>query len=37
MILDLRKAVAECNDGGKVWRGDQGHNVWIECDDRLER
>lgn len=37
MTIDLRKAVAKCNDGGMVWRGNERHNVYLKCDDRLER
>jgi predicted ferric reductase len=36
MIGDLRRAVAGCNDGGKVWRGDERCDVELVCDDRME-
>ena len=36
MISDLRKAVASCNDPGKVWRGDDRFDVELISDNRLE-
>ncbi len=36
MITDLRKIVAGCNSGWKVWKGDEGFDVRLVCDDRLE-
>lgn len=36
MISDLRTIVASCNDGGKVWRGDERYHVQLKCDNRME-
>ena len=36
MITDLRRIVARCNDGGKVWKGNERFDVRLVCDDRLE-
>jgi predicted ferric reductase len=36
MISDLRSIVAQCNDGSKVWRGEERFDVELVCDDRLE-
>ncbi|KAJ9132629.1 Ferric-chelate reductase [Pleurostoma richardsiae] len=36
MIADLRDAVASCNSGSRVWRGDSRFDVRLVCDDRLE-
>lgn len=36
MISDLRTIVAECNSGGKVWKGNERFDVKLVCDDRLE-
>ncbi|KAI0138806.1 ferric reductase like transmembrane component-domain-containing protein [Pestalotiopsis sp. NC0098] len=36
MISDLRAIVASCNSAGKVWRGNERHDVELVCDDRLE-
>jgi ferric-chelate reductase len=36
MINDSRSAVARCNSGSKVWRGDDRFDVSLVCDDRLE-
>ncbi|KAG9251347.1 ferric reductase like transmembrane component-domain-containing protein [Emericellopsis atlantica] len=36
MISDLRSIVAQCNDGGKVWAGEERFDVKLVCDDRLE-
>ncbi|KAI0476306.1 ferric reductase like transmembrane component-domain-containing protein [Xylariaceae sp. FL0804] len=36
MLSDLRRAVAACNDGAAVWRGDERRDVDLTCDDRLE-
>ncbi|CAN8099905.1 unnamed protein product [Discula destructiva] len=36
MVGDLRRAVAGCNEAGKVWRGDGSGDVRLICDDRLE-
>ncbi|KAK3934540.1 ferric reductase transmembrane component 3 [Diplogelasinospora grovesii] len=36
MIGALRCAVAECNSGPKVWKGDQRGNVELASDDRME-
>jgi hypothetical protein len=32
---DLRKAVAEVNDVGRVWKGDMGWDVDLHWDDRM--
>ncbi|KAH7319622.1 ferric reductase like transmembrane component-domain-containing protein [Stachybotrys elegans] len=36
MISDLRSAVAKCNSGQSVWRGDSRFDVGLVCDNRLE-
>ncbi|KAL7624863.1 hypothetical protein AAE478_004077 [Parahypoxylon ruwenzoriense] len=36
MISDLRRVVASCNSGAKVWRGNERYDVQLVCDDRLE-
>ncbi|KAL2119080.1 hypothetical protein VTJ04DRAFT_6040 [Mycothermus thermophilus] len=36
MIVDLRGAVAGCNAGGRVWKGEEQFDVRLICDDRLE-
>lgn len=36
MIGDLRRAVAGCNDAGRVWKGEGRGDVRLICDDRLE-
>ncbi|CAG8089516.1 unnamed protein product [Penicillium salamii] len=36
MISDLRDIVASCNDGPKVWKGQERFDVRLVCDDRLE-
>ncbi|KXX74085.1 Ferric reductase transmembrane component 3 [Madurella mycetomatis] len=36
MITDLRRAVAKCNSGAKVWKGEERFDVRLVCDDRLE-
>jgi 2-polyprenylphenol hydroxylase and related flavodoxin oxidoreductases len=36
MICDLRAAVAKCNSGSKVWKGEDRFDVHLVCDDRLE-
>lgn len=36
MISDLRRVVAGCNHGGRVWKGDETADVSLICDDRLE-
>lgn len=36
MIGELRGAVAQRNDGGRVWKGDEQFDVRLICDDRLE-
>ncbi|KAL2266664.1 hypothetical protein VTJ83DRAFT_6016 [Remersonia thermophila] len=36
MIVDLREAVAGCNAGARVWRGEEQFDVKLICDDRLE-
>ncbi|KAJ0421173.1 ferric reductase like transmembrane component-domain-containing protein [Aspergillus carlsbadensis] len=36
MIRDLRGAVAQCNDAGRVWKGEERFDVQLVHDDRLE-
>lgn len=36
MITDLREVVAQCNDGARVWTGDERWSVDLVCDDRME-
>lgn len=36
MISDLRSVIAGCNQGGKVWKGEERWDVRLTCDDRLE-
>ncbi|CEI67770.1 hypothetical protein FVEN_g9575 [Fusarium venenatum] len=36
MISDLRSAVAACNSGAQVWKGDDRFDVSLICDNRLE-
>ncbi|KIX00135.1 uncharacterized protein Z518_10272 [Rhinocladiella mackenziei CBS 650.93] len=36
MISDLRRIVAGCNSGAKVWDGNERFDVKLVCDDRLE-
>ncbi|KAL5628409.1 hypothetical protein BROUX41_003157 [Berkeleyomyces rouxiae] len=36
MVGDLREAVAVCNDGSKVWKGEERSSVRLICDERLE-
>ncbi|KAL2818590.1 ferric reductase like transmembrane component-domain-containing protein [Aspergillus granulosus] len=36
MIRDLRSAVAQCNDAGRVWKGEERFDVQLLHDDRLE-
>ncbi len=36
MVRDLRSAVAECNNPGAVWRGEERFDVQLVHDDRLE-
>ncbi|KAK2073417.1 hypothetical protein P8C59_007703 [Phyllachora maydis] len=36
MMCDLREAVARCNDGASVWKGEERFDVRLTCDDRLE-
>ena len=36
MITDLRAAVAKCNDGGRVLRGEDRFDVKLTTDERLE-
>jgi NAD(P)H-flavin reductase len=35
MGADLRKSVAECNDSGKVWRGERRWDLELAWDDRM--
>ncbi|EEY20953.1 conserved hypothetical protein [Verticillium alfalfae VaMs.102] len=37
LMTDARAAVAACNDGGKVWKGDERFNVDLIHDERMER
>jgi predicted ferric reductase len=36
MISDLRSAVAACNSGAQVWKGNDRFDVTLICDNRLE-
>ncbi|KJX92241.1 ferric reductase like transmembrane component like protein [Zymoseptoria brevis] len=36
MITDVRRRVAESNDAGKVWKGDERGRVELVADDRVE-
>ncbi|KAI1774345.1 ferric reductase NAD binding domain-containing protein [Hypoxylon cercidicola] len=36
MISDLRRIIASCNSGTKVWQGNERYDVRLVCDDRLE-
>ncbi|KAK4189066.1 putative ferric reductase transmembrane component [Podospora australis] len=36
MIGELRSAVAQCNSGSKVFKGEERFDVRLVCDDRLE-
>jgi ferric-chelate reductase len=36
MVVELRAAVAQCNSGGRVWKGEERFDVRLVCDDRLE-
>ncbi|KAK4034560.1 ferric reductase transmembrane component 3 [Parachaetomium inaequale] len=36
MAVELRAAVAQCNSGGRVWKGEERFDVRLVCDDRLE-
>ncbi|KPI37633.1 Ferric transmembrane component 4 [Cyphellophora attinorum] len=36
LVSDLRAAVARCNDGAKVWRGQERCDVRLVGDDRME-
>lgn len=36
MVKDLRSAVAECNQPGAVWKGEERFDVQLVHDDRLE-
>lgn len=36
MITELRRVVAERNDVGRVWKGDERGSVELVCDDRIE-
>lgn len=36
MMSELRKVIATCNSGTKVWNGVQRYDVSLECDERLE-
>jgi ferric-chelate reductase len=36
LITDLRRAIAACNDPGRVWKGEERYDVQLVHDDRLE-
>ncbi|KIW17882.1 hypothetical protein PV08_05077 [Exophiala spinifera] len=36
MVSDLRRIVADCNSGTKVWGRNERYDVKLICDDRLE-
>jgi ferric-chelate reductase len=36
MVSDVRQQVVQCNDPGRVWKGEQRADVRLVCDDRLE-
>lgn len=36
MMSELRKVIAYCNSGSKVWKGQERYDVSLECDERLE-
>ena len=36
MMSELRRTIAGCNSGSKVWNGQQRYDVSLECDERLE-
>lgn len=36
MVTDLRRIVAGCNSGDRVWKGEERFDVKLVCDDRLE-
>ncbi|GFF92912.1 hypothetical protein IFM60648_09907 [Aspergillus lentulus] len=36
LITDLRRAIASCNEPGRVWRGEERYDVQLVHDDRLE-
>ncbi|KAG9251749.1 ferric reductase like transmembrane component [Emericellopsis atlantica] len=36
MMSGLREAIAGLNSGTRVWKGQQRHDVSLECDERLE-
>lgn len=36
MLGDVRRAVAGCNEAGRVWKGDGKGEVRLVCDERLE-
>lgn len=36
MVSDLRRIVADCNSGKKVWERNERYDVKLVCDDRLE-
>lgn len=36
MMSELRRRVAEANDGGRVWKGEDRFDVSLQCDDRME-
>ncbi|KAL2199488.1 ferric reductase like transmembrane component-domain-containing protein [Corynascus similis CBS 632.67] len=36
MVVEMRAAVAMCNSGKKVWKGEERFDVRLVCDDRLE-
>ncbi|KAK4151878.1 ferric reductase transmembrane component 3 [Chaetomidium leptoderma] len=36
MVVEMRAAVAKCNSGARVWKGEERFDVRLVCDDRLE-
>lgn len=36
MMSELRTAIAGCNSGSRVWKGQQRFDVSLECDERME-
>lgn len=36
MVTDARDAVAQCNSGSRVWKGDDKYDVEVVCDERFE-
>lgn len=36
MMSEMRRVIAGCNSGSRVWKGQQRYDVSLECDERLE-